>query len=881
MAAKRLSRLAGTFLALIAATAAWFTGGALTFTSSSAGASRIGVLPPLFWPAIALAVALAAVHTSRRHSVKSLLLALLAVSLAPWLPGSLPAALFIWAGPLRFWLWTIVLAGLFAPAVIRRAPSILTTVARDPRRAPWLAAALAAIAYLGAAWQVFPRLPTGDEPHYLVIAQSLLADHDLKIENNHRRGDYHAYYGGDLRPDYLRRGTNGEIYSVHAPGLAVIVAPVFAMFGYPGVLVFLALVSAAGTALAWTATWRVTTDTGAAWFGWAAAALSAPFLFQSFVVYPDAPGAVLVMVGVLALVADGPLSATRLVLTGAALALLPWLHTRYVAAAVMLGLAIAARARAARRIAALLSIPAVSAACWFAFFYVIYGTPDPRAPYGGSTQSDIANLGRGLTGLLFDQQFGMLPAAPVLLCALAGFVVLVRKSPSLAAALAAIAAPYGLVVGAYQMWWGGNSSPGRFLVPIVLPLAIPAGVWFHTRRGSASRLAGFGALAISLLISATLAFVDRGVLLYNFRDGSSRLLTWLSPLVNVTTGLPSVFQTTPAAAFAHGLVWLAAIAIAVAAAMAIERRKAAPVTVAVVLGFTAVAASAAALSIVWWDHGVAVRGSPGPDSPVTPSRATAALLYRFDPDARGIAVSYHPLHRVRARDVLPQLTLAATSSVPETRDVADLALFDLPGGTYRIAGTGATKGPLAVSVDNEFGPQWTWALDGAAESWQRDVRLPVSVRSLIVRAPGARGLVVRPLEILRSAPAPAGPPQQVARSGPAVLFLVAGDAFMEREGAWVAGGKSADVVISPDEGAAPRLLVRNPPVANTIVLQGEGWHQYLMLAPGEEREVTLPFAQPPTPLRLRVSAAQGARPSEFERGSSDTRFLGCWIETRS
>jgi hypothetical protein len=879
MAAKRLSRLAGTSLAFIAAAAAWFTGGALTFTSSSPTAARIGVLPPVLWLAMWLAVALVVVHSSRRHSVKSLLLALLAVLLAPWLPGPLPSVLFIWAGPLGFWLWTIVLAGLFAPAAFRHAPRILTSTARDPRRAPWLAAAIAAIAYLGAAYQVFPRLPTGDEPHYLVIAQSLLTDHDLKIENNHRRGDYRAYYDDDLRPDYLQRGTNGEIYSVHAPGLAVIVAPVFAMFGYPGVLVFLAIVSAAGTALAWTATWRVTTDAGAAWFGWAAAALSAPFLFQSFVVYPDGPGAVLVMVGVLALVADRPLSTRRLVLTGVALALLPWLHTRYVVAAVMLGLTIAARAGSARRIAALLSIPAISATCWFAFFYAIYGTPDPRAPYGGSTQSDIANLGRGLTGLLFDQQFGMLPAAPVLLCALAGLVVLLRQSPSLAAALVLVAAPYGLVVGAYQMWWGGNSSPGRFLIPVVLPLAIPAGVWFHTRRGSASRLAGLGALAISLLISVTLAFIDRGALLYNFRDGSSRLLTWLSPLVNVTTGMPSVFQTTPAAAFAHGLVWLAAVAIALSAAMAIERRGAAPVTVAVVLGLSAIVASAGALSIVWRDHGVAVRGTPGPDSPVTPTRATAALLQRFDPDAGQVAVRYGPLRRVRARDLLPQLTLAGASLAPETRAASDLALFDLPAGLYRIGGTGATQGPLAVSVDKDFGPQWTWALDGAAESWQRDVRLPVSVRTLVVTAPGARGLVVRPLEIFRSGKT--GPPQHTARYGPAVVFLLDGDAFMEREGTWVAGGKSADFVVSPDDGMAPRLLVRNPPVANTVVLQGDGWQQYLTLSPGEERVVTLPFTQGSMPLRLRISAAHGARPSEFERGSPDTRFLGCWIETRS
>ena len=57
--------------------------------------------------------------------------------------------------------------------------------------------------------------PSGDEPHYLVIAQSLWRDGDLKIENNHQRGDYREYFSRDLEPHYLTRGADGEIYSIH------------------------------------------------------------------------------------------------------------------------------------------------------------------------------------------------------------------------------------------------------------------------------------------------------------------------------------------------------------------------------------------------------------------------------------------------------------------------------------------------------------------------------------------------------------------------------------------------------------------------------------------------------------------------------------------
>ena len=86
---------------------------------------------------------------------------------------------------------------------------------------------------------------------HLIVAQSLIQDHDLQVENNYQRGDQLAYYPAALTPDYLRRGVNGQIYSVHAPGLPFLIAPLFAMSGYIGVRIALLVVSAAATALAW------------------------------------------------------------------------------------------------------------------------------------------------------------------------------------------------------------------------------------------------------------------------------------------------------------------------------------------------------------------------------------------------------------------------------------------------------------------------------------------------------------------------------------------------------------------------------------------------------------------------------------------------------
>ena len=734
MAAKRLSPFFGITSALFAATAAWLTGGALTLTSTQADAPRIGILPSPVWLAGGLAVAFVMRAAFGSKGNRFVLLSLPVVLVAPWIPVSIPSAFYIWTGPLRGWLWAVVIAGPRRPG--RRPTGAGLAGSHRARPATGAVAGGRRGGDRGpiAAYQVFPRLPTGDEPHYLVIAQSVLADRDLKIENNHRRGDYredHAAISGPM----TARGVNGEIYSVHAPGLPFMVAPVFALLGYPGGGLP-ALLSAWATALAWTAAWRVTSDIAASWFGWATVALTAPFVFQSFVVYPDAAGAALIMAGVLALTGGPAISNTRLVATGAALAWLPWLHTRYVAAAVMLGAMILARQWAAggtaraeitRRAAALLSIPAISAACWFGFFYQIYGSPDPRGPVRGRhAERDRQPAARGYRPAVRSAiRRAACRARAVVRAGRAG-----RPGSATAQAgrgAAHLIAPYGLVVGAYQMWWGGNSSPGRFVIPVLLPMAIPAAVWFQTRRGNTGRLLGLGALSVSVLTTVTLAAVDRGILLYNFRDGASRLLTWLSPLVNITTGLPSVFQTTPSAALFHALVWIAAIALTAAIGLLVERRGATRTSVAVALGFSAVVSASVALTIVWRDHGPA-------SAHVTPATGAMAFLQRYDPDSGQFAVRDRAPRRVRMRDVLANITLVEDVADPALQKEPAAALFRLPAGAYAIETTGsAEQVALMATVDREFGPQWKWIAGGTS---RQELRFPVPTRALAIETAG-------------------------------------------------------------------------------------------------------------------------------------------------
>src|SRR5436190_7768493 len=895
MDAKRLSPLRLS-LVFVAALAAWVSAGALSVASSQPRAPRIGVLPPPGWLAVCVATLGAVVLTWWPRRPRVVVLALSTLLLLPWLPVPIPAAFLVWVGPLRVWLWIILVAAFAVPAATGawgRVPRATRAAAIDPRRARWLAAVVASIGYVTGAYQVSPQLPAGDEPHYLVIAESLITDHDLLVENNYRRRDYNAYFAADLRPDFLRRGTDGEIYSIHAPGLPVLVAPVFAVFGYRGVLLFLALVAGWASALAWIAAWRVTRDIASAWFGWATVALSLPFFFQAFVVYPDAPGAAIVMLGVLTLIETDERAASlrRLAATGLALAILPWLHARLAIASGVLGALILLRQLGApvwpRRAVALLAVPMCSAVCWLGFFYAIYRIPDPRAPYGGSSQSSLSNLPRGLIGLAFDQQFGVLPNAPVYLCAALGFIPLLRRHTRLAVELLAVIVPYTLSVGAFQMWWAGSSSAARFLTPMLLLLAVPAAAWFQASRGRASRMLGLGGLAVSLLVTATIAAVDRGALLYNVRDGHSRLLGWLSPLVDLTTGVPSLFQNEPFTALVQGAIWLAALTLTAVAGAFLARRGASTGASATGIGFAAALTAMLALSIVWRTNGA---------MPLTPTAGNVALLDLLDPGNHQIAVQYGPLKRVPLGDVPARLTLAsaAPGSAAAASQINDPLMWVLhpPTATYavEVALSHPGAGRVSVTADHTFGPAWTWDLTGARGFWRREFRLPIATPAMLVDGdaaarPTIERLTLRALDVT--------PPRDrvsnldawhVARYGPAVVFLIAGDAYMEQSGAWVAGERSGEFVIAPDvhDGVAGsiHLFVRNRPIDNRVTLGAGPWREELTMRPGEERMVDIPIPRGRSAVPLRVTSARGARPTTFEPGSTDTRFLGCWIETR-
>lgn len=861
--------------ALLWALGAWCASGAV---APGAGASsRLVVLPPVGWLAVTAAVALLSTRLCRIHRAQAAPLWLPAVSLVPLLPVPLPAAMLLWVGPLGQLLATTALAVTMWIALRGR----LNGRRLVPREAGLVA--IAAVVYLTAAWAISPRLPGGDEPHYLVITQSLLNDGDLRIEDNHQRREYAAYVDGTLRPDYLRRGRDGAIYSIHAPGVAALVLPAFAAGGYPAVVLFLSVLSACALIPVWRAANGVA-GPGAAMYATAAVGLSVPFVFQSMTIYPDGPAAVIVAVVLWLAVSRGVASQASAAVAGLLLGVLPWLHTRYAIIAAALGVVVVARivwpaddrrrGATARRLLAFILPAVVCAVAWFGMFQSIYGTWDPRAPYGHATDMRLGRIPHGIAGLLLDQQLGLLPNAPVFALALVGLYPLWQRSRRVAVELAAVALPYVLAVAGFHMWWGGRSSPVRFLVPILLPMALPIAAWVGSPgRGRTGRAAASVLLGASLLITAAFVLVDRGALVYNSRDGHALWLLAASAAANLTFAVPSLFQGGPAAAWVTAAGWLGPAILVV---LALHR-------VSAVLNPARWAAAVLAGVVVFLSAGATFGWARAGTSGRDPGAGTLAAIALACEDLT-FAFRTEPL---RINDAFGE-TAGATIDDASRRPVRMPVFWsasDVQPGTYRVVARSGlnVSGTLSVAAGRPDAviqtctfadqPPGTTTCEvnlpaGAAGLWLTgDDRLQRSTESLALTLV-ARGVHECRWRARRAA----------SRDG-RVLFVLYGDAFVEAGGLWTRGGGEVTLVV-PASGGRARFHIRQGGAAGEIRVDARGFGEGRTLESGAIWDADIPVRPGDEYALVTIRSAATFRPADLDPASADTRPLGAWLEPR-
>lgn len=870
----RRSRLAASVLALLTAGSIWLSAGTLALPSSG-DTGRIALLPSIWILGVLAAAMIAVAAFAKLRLEQAWPLAISLIVWLPFLPDPIPTAFLIWQGPLEWLIWILVVAGLVA---VRhpKAPAVLTR----PSHAPFVAAAIVAIASLVVFSQVRGVVPGGDEPHYLAATQSLLHDADLKVANNYARGEYLDYFPGRLEPHFLVRALGGEIYSIHAPGVSVIVLPAFAVAGYAGAVVMIVLIAAFSAALTWRLAFRISGgDAGSAWVSVAAVFLTAPYFFHTFAIYPEVIGGLCVLAGVwllLELVDGRDVHPRALVGAGTALAILPWLHSRFAVLAGILGLIIIARlvtrARAIADIVRFLIVPAIAGVAWFAFFYLIWGSPSPMAPYGADTSTSASYIVRGLIGLLFDQQFGVVATAPIYAVAIVGWIVLFRRQPRLAIELLLLVVPYAITSASYAMWWAGSAAPARFLVSVLPLAALPIAVAWKEQRSAFVMIVLLASVAVIL----PRAFVESGRFIVNNRGGVDGTLGWLSAIVDLPFALPSVHRDGGSDAMRDAAVWLALFVVAATLASTLVK-----------LIFRRVGEAGRGIAIAWTmsalafavatTFAVAIVGGVRGVVMVTPDRSKLAALSAYRPAIHQTIVALGAKRSITTDEFLSAMDIDIAA--PAVR------LNRVPAGDYEVKVTTApsTPGPLAMFIGRNDPPIESPQLDDLRDGRSGfQLRLPVAVQTLNLMAKddvglGASWLTLRPV---RPRTSPMGRNAvRATRYGHARVFFFDDWAYLEPDGFWTRADGAATVVIDTDDAtrlSGLPLTVTAGAVPTTVRLSAGDWEESLSLEAGQKHDVVLPPPDDGT-WTLRIQSGPGFRPSEREPGNRDVRKLAAWI----
>ncbi len=865
--------------ALVWGIAIWLSFGSLAVTDA-VSSRRIGLLAPLWLLAVSTAASVAlfcGVASVRRirHAVVWSLPILL-----PWLPIPIPDVFLLWTGPVLLLVWIAI--GLCAlPGLLRHINRRPVRFLSDARIAPRVACALAFVACVAVhSRQQLP--PAGDEPHYLLVAHSLLVDHDLKVANNYEQADYLTYYAGRLMPHYARPAKDGSLYSGHGAGLPVLIAPALAVGGYRGVVLWIAAIGALGTLFVWKAAYALTSDVTAAWVAWAAAALTVPAILESTLIYPDSVAGTVLSGGVLAMLTASSLSIHGAAALGVGIGLLPWLHTRFAPVAAILAVVVAFRLIGApggwrRWSPALLGlgIPiAVSVTAWFLFFAHVYGTFDPMAAYDGRTPLKPESVVRGLLGLVADQQFGLIPNAPVHLLWIGGALALARRHKRLLVELACVAAPYVLVVAAFPGWYGG-STPGRYLAPLVFPLAVMvAPLW--SRQDDFGRCMSVALLMVSVLVACAFGFGAGGMLAYNSSHGRSALLDWVAPNVNLPGGFPSYFRALPPEGPARGSlsrelvlpadIW-AIISIAIWFLSRWIHDRCAPDTISR-------PALAAASLVAVLSAGVASTWAITKEPHVIATRAQLGLIAREGPRTTGLGVQLHPFRVMSSSDALQRLEIS-TSPFDTPPPGAMLNLAEVPPGDYRLRlkFVAEPRGELSLLVGSVGSPLATWQLSAGDNTYS--FRIPIQASAVTIVGDAAAAASVRSVALVpvRHIPTPWAAvtrARAAARYGSAVVYAIDTRIILEPDGFWVLGGRQPDVVVTTDGSpSALTFQVSNVAIRNRVRVSTDAWSATRELAPDERWLVTVPLRESPQPAIVNFRVEHGA--------VVGGRLLGCRV----
>jgi hypothetical protein len=326
---------------------------------------------------------------------------------------------------------------------------------------------------------------TGDEPHYLVIADSLAQDASAELSAAYARefASRRIFPAGLAPADALPGPSNSHglagphgLFSGHNVGLPLLLALPFKLGGTLGSKLFLILLSSWGVVLAWKLLRDQGVSPGISTLAVIALTAALPMVPAAGQIYPDLLAGLISLSGLYWLATHArPRSVLVTLGYALAVAFLPWLQIKFSAAAAVLVLAalwlsLRQRSGFARTLIWPTTL-AISIALLAAYNQYAFGKVS--GPYQDGALELSANALMVLVGLMVDQNQGMLLQNPMLALGVMFLLPLAHREPGLMLAWLLVFLALLVPNAMHPNWYGGGSFSGRFGWSAALCLFLP------------------------------------------------------------------------------------------------------------------------------------------------------------------------------------------------------------------------------------------------------------------------------------------------------------------------------------------------------------------------------------------------------------------------
>lgn len=395
-------------------------------------------------------------------------------------------------------------------------------------------------------------IPKGDEVHYLLMVKSIVVDHDIWLENNYINGDLLS-----INPEVLDKiavkGLDGHEYLVHGIGFTFLLAPFYAIGGRTAIVFFHTLTTFLLFLATLSLSTKITNSKKISLFITSAIFLSTPIFNFSVLSFPEVMGALVVIISFSKIFFE---KSTGFI-TPLSLALLPWLHVRFLLLSIILFIFWFFLNQ--KKSYTKLSIYLIIVILFFVFLKLVFGSVNPYRPF--ELLGDLPlqeNILVNLINSFIDRQYGLFVYSPLFIFLIPGLHFWYKENKKIFFPSMFLVMIYILPILRSDDWQGGYTPPARYLVAI-LPLVIPAIVFFFKynrglkKRFLASTFYAWG--TINMIISLFLT-PNHGFL---YRDGVSPNLWFL--YINTGINLHKVFPAyypKQSLSFLH-LAWLVLI----------------------------------------------------------------------------------------------------------------------------------------------------------------------------------------------------------------------------------------------------------------------------------------------------------------------------------